>query len=220
MGRPKDGYRLADGTRVPGVTTVIGRFKESGGLIHWAWKLGIEGVDYRERRDSDANSGTLTHELIDTYLHGGEPRLPDEQADTEMGRAAWQGYQSFRRWADSTRIELTSAEESIVSEEYRFGGTPDGLGKIGDETVLLDWKTSSRIYPDYIVQVAAYRHLWELKYPDVKITGIHILRADKEYGSFAHFSWPLGVLDLGWRAFVRMRELYDLDASLKRAAGV
>jgi hypothetical protein len=36
MARPKGGYRNAEGVRVPGVTTIIGRFKDSGGLINWA----------------------------------------------------------------------------------------------------------------------------------------------------------------------------------------
>lgn len=35
-------YRLSDGTRVPGVTTIIGRFKESGGLLWWANRLAYE----------------------------------------------------------------------------------------------------------------------------------------------------------------------------------
>ena len=35
-GRPKAGYKNAAGEKVPGVTTVIGRFKDSGALLHWA----------------------------------------------------------------------------------------------------------------------------------------------------------------------------------------
>ncbi len=40
-------YRTADGTQVPGVTTVLGSSLgwKTPGLIHWAWKLGTEGKD-------------------------------------------------------------------------------------------------------------------------------------------------------------------------------
>ena len=43
MATPKEGYYV-DGKRVPGVTTVLGRFKESGGLIHWSWKIAFDGL--------------------------------------------------------------------------------------------------------------------------------------------------------------------------------
>ncbi len=42
MPHPKQGYRLANGDRCPSVTTIIGRFKESGALIQWAYKRGTE----------------------------------------------------------------------------------------------------------------------------------------------------------------------------------
>jgi len=42
MPTPAKGYRLKDGTRVPGTTTITGRFKDSGGLIHWANRLALE----------------------------------------------------------------------------------------------------------------------------------------------------------------------------------
>src|SRR6516225_4019637 len=41
------GYFIADGTKVPSVTQVISRFKDSGALIHWAWKCGRDGVTAR-----------------------------------------------------------------------------------------------------------------------------------------------------------------------------
>ncbi len=42
MGRPKAGYRLSDGTKVPGVTTIIGGRKQTGGLMWWANRLAYE----------------------------------------------------------------------------------------------------------------------------------------------------------------------------------
>ena len=42
-GRPKE-YLLPDGTRVSGVTTILGRFKESGGLLQWAFQVGKSGA--------------------------------------------------------------------------------------------------------------------------------------------------------------------------------
>lgn len=48
MPTPKQGYYTEAGKRVPSVTTVISRFKDSGALIHWANQLAY--VPYRNAR--------------------------------------------------------------------------------------------------------------------------------------------------------------------------
>jgi hypothetical protein len=71
MPSPPKGYYLKDGkTRVPGVTTIIGKFKESGGLVHWAWDLGMQGIDYRKARDDAANVGTIAHGMVEQWIKG------------------------------------------------------------------------------------------------------------------------------------------------------
>ena len=62
---PTQPYFNKAGQRLPSVTTIISRFKESGGLIHWAWNLGREGQDYRQVRDEAADAGTLAHAMIE-----------------------------------------------------------------------------------------------------------------------------------------------------------
>src|SRR6185369_1711903 len=42
MPTPTQGYRTADGKRVPGTTTILDRFKDSGGIIWWANRLALE----------------------------------------------------------------------------------------------------------------------------------------------------------------------------------
>ena len=44
MPTPKEGYFLRDGTKVPGTTTICSAYKDSGGLIHWAWDQGRSGI--------------------------------------------------------------------------------------------------------------------------------------------------------------------------------
>jgi hypothetical protein len=58
------------GKRVPSVTTIISRFKDSGGLIHWAWQQGMDGLDYRETRDKAALAGHLAHYLMELDARG------------------------------------------------------------------------------------------------------------------------------------------------------
>ena len=45
-------YKDHRGNRLPSVTTIIGRFKESGGLLYWANQQGLEAktLDQAARR--------------------------------------------------------------------------------------------------------------------------------------------------------------------------
>lgn len=225
-GRPTRGYRLADGKeRVPSVTTVVGRFKESGALIQWAYKQGLEGKDINKSRDDAANAGTLAHDLIEADILGVDPKLPSaaelgmstEDYTIALDRAA-RAFAAFREWRRAVALDVVWTELPLVSAAHRFGGTIDAVARIGGATAIFDWKSSGRIYSDYIVQVAAYRALWDEHNAADPIQSIHLVRVGKEYGDFHHHSWPMPVIDLGWRAFRLQLELYGLDESLKRAA--
>ena len=135
-------YRLKDNTRVPGVTTIIGRFKESGGLIHWAWQLGIDGKDYREVRDTAAEAGTCAHTMVEAHIRKRE--FDPAPYSEEVLAKAKVSFGAFLEWADQTQLKPVESELSLVSEKYRYGGTLDAMlvkGKLS----LGDWKTSNRI---------------------------------------------------------------------------
>lgn len=69
MPRPIGGYKLKDGTRVPGASTIAKIGSDSGGLIHWAWEQGIAGLDYQASRDAAADAGTLVHAAAEEWKH-------------------------------------------------------------------------------------------------------------------------------------------------------
>lgn len=227
-GRPTRGYRLADGTKVPSVTTILSRFKDSGGLVHWAWQQGIDGRDYRVTTKEAAGAGSITHELIEADILGRPATIPtaDElklsaEAYAEAEARAWVAFGGFLDWRRSVDLDVVVTEDALVSEKHGFAGCVDAIARTKDGLVVFDWKTSNRIYADYIVQVAAYRALWEEVHPEEesRITGIKLVRVGKQFGDYHVHSWPLSVCDIGWKAFLLQLELYGLDADLKAAAG-
>lgn len=209
MPRPYKGYKI-NGEVVPGVTTIIGRFKESGGLIHWAWKEGIEGRDYRDARDNAALAGNLAHEYVEEYIKRGHTPLPPEN---ELEEKAHNAFKMFVKWKDQTKLTIEETEMRLVSPIYKFGGTPDALGRVGQEYCLLDWKSSNSVYLDYRIQLAAYKHLVEFD-KDIRINGFHLVRFSKEHGDFSHHYYD----DLSdeWEQFKLFRQAYELDRKLKK----
>ena len=131
MPHPKNGYKLDNGQKVPGVTTIIGRFKDSGALLWWAFEQGKacerEEISNRyDKRDEAADSGTLAQALVEAHIKGDPlPVLPAN----EIGTQARQGYENYLTWEMNNRIRILYQEMELVSEEYRFGGCPDAIGE-------------------------------------------------------------------------------------------
>jgi hypothetical protein len=222
MAHPKGGYRNKKGERIPGTTTIIGRFKESGGLLHWAYQQGMaaergEINNLYDKRDEAADSGTLAHAMVEAHINGNDPsKVPEfEGASQEVIDQAWKAFGAYKLWESMTKLEIVDQEMQLVSEDFQFGGCPDAIGIIGGELCLIDWKTSNGVYPDYLLQLAAYKLLWEENNPDRPLTGgFHLCRFSKTHGDFAHHHYP--ELDEALEAFKLMRPLYDLMKKMKK----
>lgn len=217
-GRPQKGYKTSDGKRVPSVTTITKRFQESGGLIQWAYNCGIEGIDMHRVRDDAADAGHIAHQWVDDTIHG-RPLKEYPNAPPELIDGARKALGAFLEWRDQVRLEVLETETPLVSDALKFGGTFDSLLRInGKPGILLgDWKTGNRVYAEHLAQLGGYAILLEER--GTRVEGAQLLRFDKEFGSFAHYSWPAAVLDLGKAAFLQMRGLYDVCARLGKAVG-
>ena len=223
--RPAGGYSTADGRPVPGVTTICGMLNKPA-LVGWAgktcteaaWRIGRELLPMPKwtailypGRDKAAEAGTLVHELFESLLRG----LPlPEIPDTDVGRAAQQGYENAKHWVESSALSIEPYEQPLVCEDYGFGGTPDALAIKGDEWYLADWKTGG-IYAEQIVQLSAYKHLLE-KHEKVSIKGCHLVRFHRDHGDFAHHYFAEDALEMGWEVFRRLLEIHPMLAKLEK----
>jgi hypothetical protein len=212
MGRPKNGYTLADGTPVPGTTTIIGRFKDSGPLIYWAWTQGKTGLDFRATSKQAADAGTIAHDMVEASIKG-ETFEPPPGTDPAVLAKAAHAFAQWQAWAKQSRLKIVATERALVSEKYRFGGTLDAVGKLGRKFCLLDWKSSNGIYPDYLLQLAAYALLLEECEPKWKTDEAHIIRFSKEHADFEHRSFT-GLADAK-HEFLLLREAFDIDKLIK-----
>jgi hypothetical protein len=216
---PRLGYSV-NGVKVPGVTTILSRFKESGGLLQWAFQQGRaaergEIANLYDKRDSAAEAGTLAHSLVEAHIKGVSP--PDlSPYPPEIASQATQGYKNYLRWQDDNKIEIVYQEIELVSTKHLYGGCPDAIGRDSRGNLnLLDWKTSNSVYLDHLLQISSYSHLWEENHPDEPLTGgFHLLRFSKEHADFTHSFWS--ELDDAWEMFLLFRKAYDLDKILKK----
>jgi hypothetical protein len=229
MPTPKAGYYNKAGKRLIGTTTLISRFKDSGALIKWAYKMGREheGLarsghpapnDLYEVTSEAANIGTATHQMVELAIDGADPFSSTalvSLATNEQRERATKAYHNYVRWSETNKLTVVAQEMMLVSEQYQYGGTPDAIGEVNGQLCLLDWKTSNSVYSDYLIQLAAYKQLWEENNPGKPLVGgAHLLRFSKDYGDFAHHFFD--DLSEAWELFKLYLPAYRLDQSLRK----
>lgn len=221
MAHPTGGYRNKTGKKILGVTTVIGRFKDSGGLLYWAFEQGKaaergEIEKLYDKRDEAADSGTLAHSMVEAHIRGMVFGVPDN-ASQKVIDSADAAFKAYLSWESMTKLKVIEQEMQLISELYQYGGSPDAIGEINGELCLIDWKTSNAVYQDYLIQLAAYKQLWEENNPDRPLTGgFHLCRFAKSHGDFAHHYYPN--LDEAWEQFKLFLKAYEIDKVLKKRA--
>lgn len=197
-------YKLKSGKGVVGTTTVIGQLDKPA-LVHWSWKLGTEGRDYRKVRDGAASIGTLTHLLVESHIKNTEPDLSEfSPADVDKAENA---FLAFLEWRKAHNLETVACEKQLVSETFEYGGTLDWVAKNNGELWLIDFKTGKDIYEEARYQLAAYEQLWnEENYQ--RIDKCNIILLGKEDGSFRHETFPK--LEKEWEVFHHLLQIYKL----------
>ena len=202
-------YRLESGTQVVGVTTVTGILAKFP-LYNWYWKLGRDGIDHRKHLDFLADVGTLAHSMIfhhlkDTYAETGDY----SQNQIEL---ATNSFKSFLKWEKQHTLEPILLEEQLVSEKYKYGGTPDFYGTIDGEATLLDFK-SSGIYDDQFVQLSAYLNLLKEGGKKVSACRVLVIPTDKDKGFREGQREDVSV---HWEIFLRCLDIYNLRKEMRR----
>lgn len=209
-------YRLADGTRVPGVTTICG-VMDKPALVKWANNLGLQGVDSSKYVDALAGSGTLAHYLAECDLMGKEPdpEYLREFAPVDVDRAETSMIK-YLDWRKEHQIEVLGVEMQLVSEEHRVGGTCDVYARVDGVPTLIDIKTCKALYgatDEKWTQLAGYVLL--LREAGHRVDDCYILRIGRdEHEGFEYARMPNLAGHTG--RFKLCRELYELNKELGR----
>lgn len=165
-------YTDEDGSKLDGVTTLLGNGFPKPALINWAanatadyaidhWEsLSSDAVSERAKklrkarfadRDAAAKRGTEVHKLAEGLIRGEEVEVPDELAGH---------VESYVSFLDKWQPEAVLVEAPVANRRWRYAGTVDAVIRVPDGRVyLMDIKTSrSGIFPETAYQLAAYTH--------------------------------------------------------------
>lgn len=205
-------YKLND-QPVAGVTTVLGSaIDKSGPLCGWTAKTTVGYIDNNLRFDDGktyvgdlelnaknasaifgaakkehkrqveeaGNIGTQAHDIVQR-VNKGESLVQKELAD--LDRRVMLAVSAYMEWKDEVGFKPLQAELRVGSLEWMCAGTLDILGEIDGVLTLADIKTGNNVYPEMLIQVCAYKKMYE-EMTGKEIDRMMIIRLDKETGEF------------------------------------
>lgn len=209
------------GQTVDGVTSVL-KALDKPALIGWAVNKAVEYIDnnlktgipideiqkmdllenakkaHRQFSQRAADIGTLAHAWCEGYVKARIsdlplPSLPSNEMLLNI-------VNNFLEWEKRKNVIFKQSEKKLYSKKYNIAGTTDLLAVINGKNVLLDIKTSTGIWNEYWLQLAAYRCALEEEYPSITVSHCGIIRLGKD-GSF------------------ETQELNDYEKNIKAFAG-
>ena len=177
-------------TKYPSVTTILD-ILDKPGLRYWYGKHGTKKASMLSGKA--ANIGNRLHKYIELDKKGkGDKYLEKLKKKGKYGRKLWRMVNQFERFKSTYSYKPVDVEKTVYSKRYKYAGTLDGLGtifivkKIKQHRhmkiylVITDWKSSGKIYPEYILQVVAYFFALMEMHPGTRISGICIASFNKE----------------------------------------
>lgn len=195
---------------VPGVTTPL-KILDKPALVPWAASQAVNyitnwWVETKERGDGDpsemtvrflevcdeakkryrylskaaADIGSRVHDFAERTFAGEEIPLPIDPQDASE-RAYVSGAKAFLQWLGSRKIEPIFTERIVFSRQWFYCGTVDFYGRVDGELCVVDFKTSSGLFPEMMLQLAGYAVALEEEFEKQIDTG-WIVRLDKETG--------------------------------------
>jgi hypothetical protein len=173
MTKKRNIYLDSQGTRLPGVTTVLSVIDKSAALVPWASKMACESIrsvwkpaTYYTQEDIDSHLATAKvahavrkneagdygsniHELCAAYIEG---QILPHQVKDERERITLENFVKV-----TAGWEWLGSECTLIHDRLKFGGTADGLAKLPSGMIVVtDQKTSKSIYPEMFLQLCMY----------------------------------------------------------------
>jgi len=141
---------------------------------------GIKGA-FRKKSGDARDIGSIVHRWCEQVINWklGNGDLPDIPKEPSAAKSI----EGFQDWVSKNEIDWVSSEEKIYNRQHNYAGTVDAVAYINDVFCVVDFKTSSGIWDEYFLQVAAYAQAISDVYGDA-VESAWILRFDKKTGKF------------------------------------
>lgn len=109
---------------------------------------------YKNISEEALSVGSEVHGWIENFCRA--KMAGKDTADLPKSGQANSACQAFVEWFQEHDVEILAVEKKVYSKKYGYSGTYDIKANVDGLLTLIDIKTSSAIWPEYFLQLAAY----------------------------------------------------------------
>jgi len=134
------------------------------GVEFYKW-LASKGWDEAQAiKEAAGEKGSKVHLACELLVKGNSLKMTDKLYNGRTGEEEeitveeWEAIMSFADWFKATKPEVILTETTIENNKVNYAGTIDLKCKINGEIYIVDYKTSTYIWPSSELQLASYKH--------------------------------------------------------------
>lgn len=186
-------------------TTILLAYPTNEYLTKWIADRGFH--ESKQIRDEAGHKGQRVHSAIERLLDG-ETIFIEDYTDEEFYKLS-----TFVDWWREYKPEMITKEMPVFSKKYKYCGRLDYVCKIKElGIVVLDFKTSNHIHPQFSLQFASYAQALE-EMTDLKIANTAVLqlgtrRNKKGYRFETYPDWKEHL-----KTFLAVKKVWDFEHS-------
>jgi len=190
----------------PSTTTKLGEVYPSGYYLEKY--IRDNGEHGRIEFEKAGDQGTEVHLAIESLLGGGAV------SSEGMTNKVLKCVQAFIDWYTEVKPEILLTEHIVVNHDDKVAGCADLVCTINGEKYIIDYKTSSSLYPSHKLQLASY---WStFKDPDMKGALLQLGNTTKKHYTFSE------VKDLPeqYKTFQHFNKTFDILKPDAKPSGI
>lgn len=185
-----------NGVPADGCTTVLKAINKEA-LVPWAAKMASQHIEthlplgrpideiekkklvdgckkaHKQAKDDAGDLGTMLHNLFEKFAKG----LPYDEPINPILKSS---FEYLKKWAKDHKVVFRSSERVVYSKKHNVAGTLDLIAEVNGKLVLVDLKTSSGVWDEYWLQLAAYINFLYEEFPKLKFEDAIIIRCGKD----------------------------------------
>ena len=151
--------------------------------------------------------GNMVHSWISHYINwkigeGEKPEIPTNEI-------ALKAITKWVNWEKTSGYTWHYSERIIYSQKWHYAGTLDAIAEKNGKLIIVDFKTSKKVYDEHKFQIAAYVKSVEEEFGE-KIEDRVIIQLSKETGAtkINEITDKVSNLEEDFAAFVGLRAVY------------
>lgn len=139
-------------------------------------------VAHRKKKEDAGEKGHDVHSKVEELVKKAIAEYEGYFYDWMLTPSYGDQVNRFIKWAYENKVKFLESEKRIYSEESWYAGTLDLILVIDGKKYIADVKTSSAIYPEFYLQMAAYQGALEEMNEHTDIAGAMVINLSKKGG--------------------------------------